>query len=519
MSARRVRSTRLVALAVATGTVVVASGMPAMAAAHDTTPAASSYAGKTGGFAIKLGLHLPGALSALNIDETIAVANGVVTKTTSLVGNGTAQLFQSDGLLSPVFNALNKVVNVAIGGKLEDSQTLGSSGDSPVGSLVAGALGLVSGKLVPVVNGITQSLLQSKVGELNVGLDPSLINSVQTTLTGITGTLNTVLQQVTGTLVPTVTNTLSSLLGGVLGPSNPLNSTVQGLLNTLQSLPDTVTGLVNNLSKALTDILKNGLVSLKLLSTDQQIVPSGAGLKAITTSSLANLSLLGGLLQVDPLKTVATAVASGAPGGASADITKSLLNVHLGNQLQQIIDALTGALKQVTSTLGLPDVTSALNGAASGLVDQINTLLNTVNGLVLQPLFGALGSDVKQAAADGTSATAATSGFGIQVPLPAALGTLLGATGAATSAAKAHAAAPLDLLDVQVVPASASVEQIRQSTVAPAPSLPKPKAVAPSPHKKLAYTGAELPITAGVASVLLVGAAAAARRRRSSTEV
>ena len=79
------------------------------------------------------------------------------------------------------------------------------------------------------------------------------------------------------------------------------------------------------------------------------------------------------------------------------------------------------------------------------------------------------------------------------------------------------AASVPDLLDIQIVPASASVEQAQPAAApAKAPSLPAPKVAAPSPHKKLAYTGAELPITAGVASLLLVGAAAATRRRRNA---
>jgi len=63
-----------------------------------------------------------------DIDETIALANGTVQKvvnakgSSSLKGNGTAALFGSSGLLAPVFDALNKVVNVALGGKLQDTR-------------------------------------------------------------------------------------------------------------------------------------------------------------------------------------------------------------------------------------------------------------------------------------------------------------------------------------------------------------------------------------------------------------
>lgn len=524
MSARSARSSRLVALAVATGTVVVASGLPAVAAAHDSSATAKSYAAQTNGFAIKVGLHLPGALSALNIDETIALANGTVQKvlaangTSTLKGNGTAALFGSSGLLAPVFDALNKVVSVALGGKLEDTQKLLDTSGTALSNLLAGAVGVVNAKLVPVVNGITQSVLGSTVSSLNVGLAPSLVDQVTAALKTVTDTLNGVLSQVTSTLIPTVTGLLNQLLGSLPGTS-ALLPTVNGLLTTVQNLPSTLTAAVTNLVNQLKGLLSS-LVSVDLIKTTQTVVPDGAGLKAVTTSALGTLKLLGGLVEVDPLTSVATADANGKAGGASSSITKSLLAVHLGNQLQPAIDAVLAAVKQITSGLAVPGltglldtVTSTVDGVTSTLTSQLQGLLNTVNGLLISPAFGTLGTDVKTAKADGTSATAATQGFGLAIPLPAALASLLSAV---PLAQKSHASVP-DLLDIQIVPASASVEQAQPAAApAKAPSLPAPKVAAPSPHKKLAYTGAELPITAGVASLLLVGAAAATRRRRNA---
>ena len=524
MSARSARSTRLVALAVATGTVVVASGLPAMASAHDSSATAKSYAAQTNGFAIKVGLHLPGALSALNIDETIALANGTVQKvlnangTSSLKGNGTAALFGSSGLLAPVFDALNKVVTVALGGTLQDTKTLLDTSGTPLSNLIAGAVGVVNGKLVPTVDGITQSLLGSTVTSLNVGLAPSLVSQITAALNTVATTLQGVLNQVTSTLVPTVSGLLNQLLGN-LPVGSTLTPIVNGLLGTVQSLPTTLASAVTNLINQLQGLLSS-VVSVDLIKTNQSVVPDGAGLKAVTTSALGTLKLLGGLVEVDPLQSIATADANGKVGGASASIQKSLLSVHLGNQLQPAIDAVLAAVKQITSSLGVPGlsgvldtVTSTVDGVTSTLTQQLQGLLNTVNGLLITPLFGTLGTDVKQVASDGTSATAATQGFGLAIPTPAALASLLGAVG---SAQKAHASLP-DLLDIQIVPASASVEQAQPAAApAAAPSLPKPKVAAPSPNKKLAYTGAELPITAGVASILLVGAAAATRRRRNA---
>lgn len=531
MSARSARSTRLVALAVATGTVVVSSGLPAFAAAHDSTATAKSYAAQTNGFALKVGLHLPGALSALNIDETVALANGTVQKVlaangaSSLKGNGTAALFGSSGLLAPVFDALNKVVTVAIGGKLQDTQTLLDTSGTPLGNLVAGAVGVVNAKLVPVVDGITQSVLGSTVTSLNVGLAPSLVDQVTAALGTVESTLDTALSGVLGTAAGALQPVISQVQG-VLNqliqstPASSLIPNLQTVVNNLQNLPGILTTAVNNLVNALKGMLTS-IASVDLIKTVQNVVPDGAGLKATTVSSLGTLKLLGGLVEVDPLTSTAVADANGKAGGASATIVKSLLAVHLGNQLQPAINAVTDALKSITAQLGAPGLTDLLNqvvdtvnGATVTLTTQLQDLLNTVNGLLIAPAFGTLGTDVKTAKADGTAATAATQGFGIAIPTPAALASLLGAVG---SAQRAHAAAIPDLLDIQIVPASASVEQAQPAAApAKAPNLPAPKVAAPSPHKKLAYTGAELPITAGVASLLLVGAAAATRRRRNA---
>ncbi|HVU72145.1 MAG TPA: hypothetical protein VHE83_04230 [Mycobacteriales bacterium] len=529
MSARSARSSRLVALAVATGTVVVASGLPAVAASHDSTATAKSYAAQTNGFALKVGLHLPGALSALNIDETIALANGTVQKVvnangaSSLKGNGTAALFGSQGLLAPVFDALNKVVNVALNGKLEDTQKLLDTSGTALSNLLAGAVGVVNAKLVPTVDGITQSVLGSTVSSLNVGIAPSLIDQVKTALNGVETQLDTVLSgvlgQAAGALTP-VTTAVQNLLNQLIQntPASTLIPNLQQLVGNLQNLPTILTDAVNNLVDALKGML-GSIVNVDLIKTAQTVVPDGAGLKAVTTSALGTLKLLGGLVEVDPLTSVATADANGKANGASATITKSLLSVHLGNQLQPAIDAVTAALKSITSQLAAPGLTALLdqvvdtvNGATQTLTTQLQNLLNTVNGLLIAPAFGTLGTDVKNVKADGTAATASTQGFGVAIPMPAALASLLSAIPAAQ---KSHATSVPDLLDIQIVPASASVEQAQPAAApAKAPSLPKPKVAAPSPHKKLAYTGAELPITAGVASMLLVGAAAATRRRR-----
>jgi hypothetical protein len=512
------RSTKLVALAVATGTVVVAGSLPATAASGDT--AAKSYVGTTAGYAIQLALNLP----ALTINETIAIANGQVRKTesASLSGTATASLFRSSGPTAAVFDALNKSSAATLGGILKSSADLVPATTDPLG-LIKVSAGNVSSQIVPApATSVTQSLTGSKILSLNVGLGGALAGPVQSATTAVTGGLSTVLALLTSTDTdPNNRGVLTKILDAVAAaassaPSTPASPVVAGVISAVQNLPTQINSLVGDLTTSINGLTADGgLLKIGLIGTDQVVKPNGKGLTAVTTSQIGDLSVLGGLVGIDALKTIATASANGVKGGALADVAKSsLAHVKIGSLAN--IQANVDKLEATVSSLGLDAVNQALGLPSTSTL--VTELLNQLTGLLAQAgvQVGYLGTDVSKAEADGTSASAATEGIGIRVGLPAALTSALGSVTAPVNAATGFDASK-PLLEIKFVPASASVQQ-ENSPVAP--TLASTSRVAhpagPAPQKKLAYTGTSLPLAAGLGSLLLVGAAVGSRRRRAS---
>src|SRR3954454_22228463 len=93
----------LAATALASGTVLVISSGSAGAAAA-TTP--KTLAGTAQGMALHLELNLPGGGGSYA--EDIAFTDGKLTKTTSVTGTSTAQLFKSTGPQSQLFDNLDR---------------------------------------------------------------------------------------------------------------------------------------------------------------------------------------------------------------------------------------------------------------------------------------------------------------------------------------------------------------------------------------------------------------------------
>jgi hypothetical protein len=513
------RPTKLIALAVATGTVVAAGSTTAFASSTDTTT--KSYLGNTSGFALHLEVNLP----ALSISETIATADGKVTKTDSLTGTAVASLFKTTGssslpvnvadIAGQVFDKVNATASANLNGKLSDAASLVPNQDLGGLGLIHVAAGTVASKIVPPsATAVTQSLTSSKVVNLNVGLGGQLAPYVQQVAGTATGALNTVSSTVTPVaqqLVNTITSALNQVQTGT-----PLDNTLNVVKTAVSNLPAQVTQLVTDLNTAINGLTgESGLLHVGLIGTDQQVVPNGSGLSATTTSEIGDVSVLGGLVGIDALKTIATAAANGVKGGALADVAKSsLAHVKIGSlvNVQATVDKINAEIAgigtdQLTQALGVDAV-----GTLENLLSQLNGLLGSTGVQV-----GYLGTDTKNAATDGTAATAATDGIGIRVGVPAALAGALDTISSVAGGSGSSAAKPL--IELQMVPASASVGQQVTTSEPQQVSTARINAPAgPAPVKKLAYTGASLPLTAGIGSVLLAGAAVAMRRRRS-TEV
>ncbi|MCC7551563.1 MAG: DUF11 domain-containing protein [Methanobacterium sp.] len=84
------------------------------------------------------------------------------------------------------------------------------------------------------------------------------------------------------------------------------------------------------------------ILNLGLVGTNSTITPdfNTGALSATSISGVGDISLLGGLIQIKALRSNATAVANGEPGGASADFTWSIADIILfGDSVLQDLTA------------------------------------------------------------------------------------------------------------------------------------------------------------------------------------
>jgi len=478
------RVARLTALALATGTLVAAGA--GSAAAATTSTATNQIQGLGNGAVVHLHVALPVALPGIGqiIDQYISTTDGTVTTVTNLGAKATGTI--GKGQVPVLSDLLAGQALSDLQGKHSDSVALVDQDNLAGLGLTLKALAAKSNVQNPTLNGVVahseSTVAAVKLGQLNLG---DLLGAGKTAdpVSTLTGTLNTTLGTVNST-TQTATNTISGVVNTAIGTLNqatsnqaaPVTAPVQQAVATVTSA---LTDLLATIQSAIAG-LTNGtsLIDLGIMKSDQTISRTGKAVTSTVHNELAGLSLLGGLVSVDALQSTASATAGGTPGTASVLHTPGVLTVHVADALTLKI----GKTIELTGTLG--------DALPAQLKDTVNSTLATVLGLLRDTLGLDFqpGSAVESVAKDGTSAATTVSAAKL-VLNPPVIASLL---------PKGE-----KLLTVEMVGAQAAVGD----------KLVAQAAATPVVVHSLPRTGANLPLTATVATGLM-GLAFVARRRR-----
>ncbi|HVV30776.1 MAG TPA: hypothetical protein VHC41_07830 [Mycobacteriales bacterium] len=563
---------RVAGVALFTGAAVVLAASGAAAAGTDssTTPPAS-YQGTASSNALSLSLlkNIPGIgtlplLGSISGDGPVSV--GVLSSSSELRHDATGanpDLANADVKL--LTGTLAKLVSASGGGDFVPASSSSLSNLGP--NKGTGLLGLpdplkLGGLLQLSLPNITATSTADPLSASSSadGLDLSAITLGDLlpvdAITPLKTGFETLLAQLdtVQTLLGTI-GTAGTLIPGVGGVISGLNQTLDNIQAEAQAAFDQIT------TGSVADI--QGLVS------DHSLKVVDGKMVSTAHVELGKISLLGGFATVDGFNNTVTATAGGEPGSAS--FTPTITNGGLG--ALHIAGAM-GGINGSGLVLDLGPLTDLLNGLTGvelgngldllgGLVSTLTSNLDTLEGA----LNGLISINVDQAqnvkvADDGTSASGEISGFGVSINLPnlagglTALPSLSGLTGLlgqipglgdlitsltggglgglggllgnlplaqanadvakAANARKAAATTdPISLVDLEVGSASASAQALAATPETPeTPTTPTTPTT--TPNKPLAYTGAELPITGGIALVLVLAGAWAARRRRQA---
>lgn len=283
--------------------------------------------------------------------------------------------------------------------------------------------------------------------------------------------------------IPGVGTIAEDLLGGVDEGQVPVLCTLDQLLRDLdaelQASLDTLVG-------------PGGVLGTGLIGARQSITTEGTKVTATAEASIADLTVLGRspFVNATALQTRATATADGTTATAAVESAAVDVAADPLAQLTTDLETLTGRVAD------LP-----LDGVGE-LVTELQAVIEALLGIGIDA--GRLGSPSDAIAAcpesldgglsgtfqspDGRCAAAAARGYGLAVTLPAQLATPLGIQG--------------PLVELAIVPAAAVAKAQPVAATPPGPAPPT-----------LPRTGAEAPLAAAGAALLL--GAAALRRRRS----
>jgi hypothetical protein len=486
----------LAAVTVACGTVAAstaagASAQTPSAATPHATQTVFTYTGDAGATALHLEVNVPQA-PQLSIAEDISLSNGHVAGAGGDPAHptGEAQFLKSAGLLQPILDNLDQHVVVDAAHPSDTKDLIPHNG-------IDGLLGLGVGHVAAAVTPAAASASstgQAQVAAVTVGLKAAAAVVDQLTAQLNSG-LDQIISGVNGVL-PQLTDPLSSLVGQIPGLGGQLQAALNGLPNTLNLVKTQIQAALSQLT---TD---DGVANIQLIQVSHTVKRVGDSVTASSTSQIGGVKLLSGLLNLGLVKSGSTATANGKPGGASSAVNPdpTIADLQVGSgplaEVQVTVNGITADLQQI---LGAGVLSDALKTQLSTLLNQVLSQLNQALAMIGVQAID-LGSS-KTAAADGTSATASTKGIGLTVNLPPQLADALGVT--------------KPLVAIQLAPSAASV----QARAVPQPVIVPPAPAHKSPaatKKKLAYTGADLPLAAGVA-LLLVGAAIVLRRRMGGT--
>ena len=474
---------RLIALAIATGTVVSA-GVGVASAADPSSTGLHQLTAHGDGSVLTVTINVPAPLrSALGstIVQNISLISGDISTVTTPVATSGAVL--GLGSTPSLAGLLSRSTLASLTGKQRDSSaafTIDQAG------LNLEVLPLVSSVAAPSTDGVIASsdsaLAHLRVGGLSGAL-PNLLAPVNSALTSALGTQNGTVGQVAGSVGNALVGAIGTL-DNATGTSPAQTAAITNAITSLTGTLDGLTGTLTNLAAA-TDI-----VSLGAITSNQTISRSGGTITSAVSNTVHDLNILNGLVKIEAITATASSTAGGVPGSAVAVTQAPQLKVSIAK------DALTALVDQNGINIG-GTVGSALPPA---LQDTVNTALaaatDQLNKLVGLRVSRGLGSTTTTP--DGTAASANV-GTTTVVVNPQAL----------VDAGLTTKDKPLVTIDL--VTANTKVtNQVVAQAVTPATPITLPTSTTPA----LARTGVSLP-TVGLLGTLLMGGALAVRRRRS----
>jgi hypothetical protein len=474
------RVARLTALALATGTLVAAGAGSAAAATTPTSKLTNQIQALGNGQVIHIRVALPVAVPGVGqiIDQYIGMTDGTVTTVTNLGAKSVGTI--GKGAVPLVSDLLDGAAISDLSGKTSDSVSLVDQDNLAGLGLTLKALVAKSNVAKPTVDGVishSESTVASvKLGTLTLPAlgKTDLTTTLTNTLNQVTGTV----QDTTGTIGGVVNTAIGTLNAATNNAAAPVSAPVAAAISTVTTALDTLLATIQSTITSLTS--GTGLVDLGIMKSEQTITRKGLSVTSDVKNSLAGLSLLGGLVSVDALSSEAQATSGGKPGTASVLHTPGVLTV-------KVADALTlkiGKTIELAGSLGsaLP---AELQTTVNSTLATVLGLLRDTLGLDFQP-----GSAVESISKDGTSAATTVSAAKL-ILNPPVIASLL---------PKGE-----KLITVELVGAQAAVGNKLRAQAA-VPATPVTKAALPR-------TGANLPLTAGIATGLM-GLAFVARRRR-----
>ena len=463
---------RLTALALATGTLVAVTSAPAAAAPTVDRVFDAASSGAVLRIEVNLPAGVPGVLPQ-KVVQDVVLADAAARTGSAATALGNA--FLGSGGTVPVLQGLLDGKAQASPAKTKDSYSLVELPANPLG-LTGGVLRAVS----EVSSDLDADGVLASSGSSVASLQLPAAGALDAVLAPLQDSLEAALGATTrsatdgGSPVAPVTTTVEDVLGTVLDTLDEVTSDASApVSDATRAAVEQLTGEINNLLADLNTQVSllganDALLDIGLIQTTQSITKSAGTTTSTVENELAGISLLGGLVSVEGITSLATA-SLGANGASASDAKASLLkaniadliNVELTDQLEVLLGGAVGS--------ALPaDVLGAVNDA----VAQINGLLASTLGLSVNQA-----TSEKTATSDNASAKVNAASLVLN-PL--------------------QAAEPL--LAIGFVPAEArvSAQSIASSPVTAPVSLPR--------------TGGET--TLAIVAMSMIGGALVLRRRR-----
>lgn len=538
MSPVRSRTVRLTALALATGTLVAAGATAA--SADDAAAAPTSYQGSTSSNAISLSVlnGVPGLPAIPGVDTSHGLVSlQLLDAASNLLHDGTGA--KPDAASSTVTLLGGTLASLAAsGGFSAQIPTASSSLAKPGPNKASGALGLPD----PLNAGPLASISVPDMTATSTA-NPLATSSSATGLDLSALKLSDVVPASALAQFSSGFQTLLSQVTAVQGVISQLNA-VPGAGTLVSGLNSSLTAIQSAAQAAYAQITGGALATVNGLVSNSSIALQGSQEVSTAHVELGSISLLGGFASVTGFNNTVTAKAGGTPGSASFIPTVNnggIGALHVAGATAGIdgsgLEADAGPLESLlTSVPGAsafaPQLSAAVTALQSGLAQLNAGLMGLVTVTADTP------SNVK-VTSDGTSASGQIDGLALAVNLPtmsgapslpsfsavpsgsqlssdapglqSAINTLNGLVGSHASRAATPAAAPAA---TQVLGLSIG------SATAAAGANAAAAAVAGESTGVLAYTGADLPLAAGIATLLVgAGVAMVARRRRTRSEL